>query len=95
MKSDRSLKPRATEKNYTTHNLAHPNLEAPEEIEVEMYRYIISQTDYLSNQDETRERLLKHYIELYAHNPEAYPMVLEDETHRTVLEAGNFVLNKS
>ncbi len=70
----------------------------PEEIEVAIYRYIVGKTDYLTKtteKKEQRERLLKHYIELYAHNPDAYPNVPGNEIHQTIRKAGSIVLRKT
>jgi len=63
--------------------------------EIAMYNYIANRTNFLSENPEERERqsrLLKHYIELYAHNPNTYPIDPQNKTHCIVHEAGWAVL---
>jgi hypothetical protein len=63
--------------------------------ELAMYNYIVHQTTFLSEDPEQREResrLLRHYIELYAHNPKTYPVDPHNPTHCVVHEAGRAVL---
>jgi len=65
--------------------------------ETAIYNYIATQhTNFFSkdpNQRQTETRLLKHYIELYAHNPNTYPVDPQNKTHCLIRKAGEAVLN--
>ena len=63
--------------------------------ELAMYNYIATSTHFFSEEPEKRERqsrLLKHYIELYAHNPNTYPVDPQNEIHCVIHQAGQAVL---